>query len=89
MVQFGTLKFRRTILVSRTVWSERSHYCSRVSFREAPTNNKCHVSDPRTEYSEVSVSMLCHWSVGAFLCHRCTEDLFEWLQLPRVASAEC
>ena len=37
MIQFGTIKFRITILVS-SCGLKKSHYNSRVSLHEAPTN---------------------------------------------------
>ena len=39
MIQFGTIKFRRTSknYFGQFVWIEKSHYNSRVSLHEAPT----------------------------------------------------
>ena len=41
MIQFGTIKFRRTLkdYFGRFVWIEKSHYNSHVSHHEAPTKN--------------------------------------------------
>ena len=41
MIQFGTIKFRRTFkkYFGQFVWIEKSHYNSRVSLHEAPTKN--------------------------------------------------
>ena len=42
MIQFGTIKFRRTSenYFGQFVWIEKSHYNSRVSLHEAPTKNQ-------------------------------------------------
>ena len=38
MIQFGTIKFRKTFnYFGQFVWIEKSHYNSRVSLHEAPT----------------------------------------------------
>ena len=41
MIQFDTLKFRRTFKnhFGQFLWIEKSHYNSRVSLHEAPTEN--------------------------------------------------
>ena len=41
IIQFGTIKFRRTFqnYFGQFVWIEKSHYNSRVSLHEAPTKN--------------------------------------------------
>ena len=41
MIQFGTIKFRRTSknYFGQFVWIEKSHYNSHVSLHEAPTKN--------------------------------------------------
>ena len=40
MIQFGTIKFRRTFnYFGQVVWIEKSHYDSLISLHEAPTKN--------------------------------------------------
>ena len=46
MVQFDTIKFRRTILVSSC--GLKSHYNSRVSLHEAPTKNSQQIGESVT-----------------------------------------
>ena len=46
MVQFGTMKFRRTFknYLGQFVWIEKkSHYYSRVSLHEAPTKDRASI----------------------------------------------
>ena len=42
MIQFGTIKFRRTFknYFGQFAWIEKSHYNSRASLHEAPTKNR-------------------------------------------------